>query len=252
MRQFIDRVTITGADDSIDPNDLISLSKEFPFVEWGILLSKSSVGKKRFPSYNWLKKLFKVWEANKIVISGHICGSWIRDICVGKWTILKDLKFEDNSNFVDMFERFQLNFHAIVHDLEPYKFIDGIEDAGISVGGPIQKQLIFQLDDVNNGILDIARKDMIDAVALFDTSGGVGVLPESWPVARDFYCGYAGGLSPDNLTIQLESISEVAGPGPVWIDVETKIRSNEDYQFDLDKVHKFLELSAPWIIKNEI
>jgi hypothetical protein len=247
MRQFIDKVTITGADDSIDPKDLVVLSKEFPFVEWGILLSKSSVGKKRFPSYNWLKKLYKVWETDKIVISGHICGSWVRDICIGKWSILKDLKFEDNPNFVDIFERFQLNFHAIVHDLEPYKFVDAIEDAGLSVGGALEKQLIFQLDDVNNGILDIARKNCIDAVALFDTSGGVGVLPDSWPKARDFYCGYAGGLSPENLTAQLEMISEVAGDGPVWIDVETKIRSNEDYQFDLDKVRKFLELSKPWV-----
>ena len=34
-------VTITGADDSIQPSQLLDLQKEFPFVEWGILLSRN-------------------------------------------------------------------------------------------------------------------------------------------------------------------------------------------------------------------
>jgi hypothetical protein len=237
MKQFINKVTITGADDSIDPQDLVVLSREFPFVEWGILLSKSSVGKKRFPSYNWIENLHKVWGKDALSLSGHICGSWVRDVCDGKWSILNEL-----SN-AHMFSRFQLNFHALVHKLNVQDFIIGFKDNRLD-----SKQFIFQLDDVNNKILDIARENGIDAVALFDTSGGVGVLPESWPVARDFYCGYAGGLSPENLTPQLEMISEVAGNGPIWIDVETKIRSNDDYLFDLVKVRKFLELSAPWIL----
>ena len=32
---ILDRVTITGADDSVRPTDLLELSREFPFVEWG-------------------------------------------------------------------------------------------------------------------------------------------------------------------------------------------------------------------------
>ena len=41
-------VTMTGADESVDPKALIELSKEFPFVEWGILIGSQSG--MRFPS----------------------------------------------------------------------------------------------------------------------------------------------------------------------------------------------------------
>ena len=37
------RVTITGADDSVEPRALAELSEAFPFVEWGLLMSKGHV-----------------------------------------------------------------------------------------------------------------------------------------------------------------------------------------------------------------
>ena len=52
---ILDRVTITGADDSIKATDLIPLSKRFPFVEWGILLSKNNEGSFRFPTRDWIE-----------------------------------------------------------------------------------------------------------------------------------------------------------------------------------------------------
>ena len=33
------KVTLTGADDFTDPKRLIEISREYPFVEWGILFS---------------------------------------------------------------------------------------------------------------------------------------------------------------------------------------------------------------------
>lgn len=47
-------VTITGADDDVDPSALEDLSDEFPFVEWGILRSAKREG----PDYmrmKWMK-----------------------------------------------------------------------------------------------------------------------------------------------------------------------------------------------------
>jgi phosphoribosylanthranilate isomerase len=239
MRQFVDRVTITGADDSVDVNELVALSKRFPFVEWGILLSKSAEGSKRFPSRKWMQRLHDVVQNEQLLLSGHICGRWVREICNGTWTILYDCK-----EIEDMFARFQLNFHAEVHKLNQKDFIAGFDDQRLYF-----RQFIFQLDDVNNDILDVAKEAEIDAVPLFDTSGGIGQLPEEWPQARQGYCGYAGGLSPDNLTIQMEAIEKVAGEGPIWIDVETRVRSDDDQILDLDKVTKFLETAEPWIMQ---
>lgn len=51
---MLERVTITGADDSTDISQLVELSQEFPFVEWGILVSRRSEGGPRFPSREWI------------------------------------------------------------------------------------------------------------------------------------------------------------------------------------------------------
>jgi phosphoribosylanthranilate isomerase len=103
------------------------------------------------------------------------------------------------------------------------------------------------MDDVNNDILDVAKEAGVNAAPLFDLSGGAGVLPENWPVANG-YCGYAGGLSPENVQGQLELIEQVAGDGPIWIDVETHVRSEDDKIFDLDKVRAFIENVLPWVM----
>ena len=43
-------VTITGADDRVDPWELARLSEEFPHVEWGVLISTGRAGTPRYPS----------------------------------------------------------------------------------------------------------------------------------------------------------------------------------------------------------
>tara|TARA_Y100000034_G_scaffold136240_1_gene211737 strand:- start:1594 stop:2337 length:744 start_codon:yes stop_codon:yes gene_type:complete len=244
MKTIVNKVTITGADDSIKPQELIGMSDIYPFVEWGILLSKSSEGKNRFPSLEWMEELQGVtrdWKDNYISnpnLSGHICGRWVRDICKGEWSFITD-----RPSICQMFDRFQLNFHAQLHKLDREKFLIPLNGVCVNYA----KQLIFQMDDVNNDILDIARQRTVDAVPLFDISGGKGILPEEWPQARNMYCGYAGGLSPDNIEEQMEKIEKVAGDGPIWVDVETHVRSDDDKLFDMDKVEMFLHRISPWV-----
>jgi hypothetical protein len=50
-------ITITGADDQVDPRELAMLSAEFPFVEWGILMSESRAGTSRYPGQTWMLHL---------------------------------------------------------------------------------------------------------------------------------------------------------------------------------------------------
>ena len=102
-------------------------------------------------------------------------------------------------------------------------------------------------DDVNNDLLDKVTSDGINAVPLFDISGGRGIVPKEWPKQKG-YCGYAGGLSPDNLQEQLEKIEKVVDDVPIWIDAETHLRSPDNSILDLDKVRSFLEIARPWVI----
>ena len=104
------------------------------------------------------------------------------------------------------------------------------------------------MDGVNEKIFySLDAKWGIAAFPLFDQSGGTGLLPGEWPKQPpNQYCGYAGGLSPDNLQQEMEKISKVA-TGTIWIDAETLLRSENDKVFDLEKVRRFLEAAKPWI-----
>ncbi|KKL70525.1 hypothetical protein LCGC14_2104030 [marine sediment metagenome] len=248
--RFLKQVTVTGADDSVNYYDLCNISKRFPYVEWGILLSKNSEGYPRFPTLNWLEG-FIAEKSPDVHLSGHLCGTWVRDIVDGGTAFINARRNDIRKGF----ERYQLNFHATQHLLsDAAKFIESL----VFLTGVHNQQVIFQMDDTNNRIYHRARSQYgkqrgVDAVALYDVSGGAGVLPEDWPEPMGDYCGYAGGLSPDNLKEQLGKIEQRitnkdGSLCKIWIDAETHLRSPDNQQFDLDKVVQFLEIAKPYVI----
>ncbi len=238
----LDRVTITGADDSIQPSELVKLSGEFPFVEWGILLSASNGGSSRFPSLQWIAKLGEVCCAfPNVALSMHVCGEWVRDICAGNWTPL----FTNIGPVLGLgnTKRVQLNFRAYQHLLTP-EFLNAAKIRCLEQGW----QVIFQCDGVNDQLVPIVCDAGLNAVPLYDRSGGAGVVPDNWPTAAEgVYSGYAGGLGPDNLESELLAISKAAGEERFWIDMETKVRAVRNGEFDLQTVRQCLGICKPHI-----
>lgn len=227
----LDRVTITGADDSVRPEDLFNLSEEFPYVEWGILVSAHGMGSPRFPSAQWIKELHA--RAATMQLSIHLCGRWLRSLMMGELDPII-LELADAR-----FQRLQLNFHA---ETLPYRgaFIDAVKRFG-------SLQVIFQIDGAGGHTFYDFAKSAINAVPLFDVSHGAGGLPAKWPAPLGPYQGYAGGLAPENLAAQLELISQAAGDVRVWVDMETRVRSDNDQIFDLAKVRRCLEIAKPFV-----
>lgn len=217
----IDRVTLTGADDSIRPDDLISITERFPFVEWGILVSPKRKGEPRYPSADWTNEFIKLG----LPCSAHLCGLAVD-------------RFISGLSVPTAFGRMQLNFnlqakgHLLLH-LPP------VVAREKTAGRPI----IFQMNESNKPLASLPWVESI----LFDGSGGRGLSPNEWPkVDPSRYCGYAGGLSPDNLDSQLRLIEDAAGNATVWIDMEGRIRSEDGLQFDLEKAIRCLEIAAPF------
>ena len=237
----IDRVTITGADNSIRPEQLLPLSNEFPFVEWAILLSSTKEDNPRYPTRAWVDELAALAEPNDLKLAGHICGAWVREL-----VIKKDFGvFRDRPEFLEYFHRIQLNF-------SPYHAAQTFLDVL-----PYENEWIFQVGSKGRAekeaLLLLGLSKGMNLAALFDRSGGKGIVPASWPepINDPMYQGYAGGLGPDTLAEQLPLISEVVGDRTIWIDMESRVRSDDDKRFDLEKVRACLELCQPWVYENK-
>lgn len=250
MKRILNRVTVTGADDSVENiEELREIQKEFPFVEWAILVSASSAGTNRFPSEEWIGKLVagheQIKEDLRFKLAGHICGRWIKEICNGDWTVFT------SHGQIGYFDRLQLNFHGEKRTVaENWLSKFKLWNASRQEHGLSEVELIFQLDNANNDLLQQALDEGINASGLIDGSHGAGILPDQWPAPFEgAYTGYAGGLGPDNLEDELHKISEVCGENPIWIDAETKLRSDNDRIFDLQKVRDFLKIAEPWVVE---
>lgn len=243
----LDRVTITGADDSVDPTDLLVLSREYPFLECGILVSAKHQGEPRFPTHAWIERLQDLacmTQCGHLAL--HLCGEWVRDLLQGVINIPQGMRVQ--------FERMQLNFSGewiAYRSVAFYKALQRLSPC----------QIIFQIDrhggrEYLNKVEDQNDNESVDAVPLFDLSGGTGTPPSFWPNAHSFAadrspCGYAGGLGPDNLEEQLPRIAEAAGDVRWWIDIESGVRSDEGRQFDLAKARRCLKIAAPWVQREE-
>ena len=242
--KVINKVTVTGADDSTDIDKMFEIQEKYPFVEWGILLSEKyslKDGTGRFPSKKWLVDLINHKNSAKLNLSGHICGKWVTKTLLGDFFPPFDII---HGNFTDNFSRFQLNTHAEFHKVNFEKL-----DAILRVLRSNCQGVIFQLDGVNDIMVPMWKRNHRNISGLFDLSHGAGTLPSTWPKPIEgMYCGYAGGLSPDNVVEQMEKILIVNGNKETWIDAETQLRSPDNRVFDLDKVVQFLENSKPYVI----
>jgi hypothetical protein len=232
MKKYIKLVTVTGASDDTSFDDMYKIQQDFPFVEWGILLSRRQAGRSwRFPSNNWLDRLYDY--AHPLNLSGHLCGDYVKEILMGE--IPNDLNDILNGSY----KRIQINTHGIPHKFDIDKFHSVLKSYP-------DKQFIFQYDTANSLLISLTvAANISNVAALYDMSHGAGILPNEWNKPLDgIYTGYAGGLSPNNLESQLEILDKIVPLNSIiWIDAETHLRSDDDHIFDLNKVMAFLDIS---------
>jgi|SRR6185437_5416120 len=240
---MLERVTLTGADNTVEPSELRKLSEDFPFVEWGILIG-TRLKAHRMPDVDWIHQLVeeRFQTNNTMNLSLHICGQRLRSIANGR----PDLNVTVGHQFM-AFSRVQLNWHAEryaadVTESMAENILTSFCQMGVSGWEP---ELIFQLDGVNEDLCKAVMR-RFRCSGLFDRSHGAGILPGEWPRSRtDMACGWAGGLGPDNVVEEFQKIRKQAF-GPFWIDMETKLY-NEDRTFSLEKCRSVLTQMKPFV-----
>lgn len=220
---MLTRVTITGADDGVDPRHLADLSREFPFVEWGILFSQKREGQARYPDEDWRIEMGQLRKRCPIALAFHLCGQASRDTLSGsrRWVGM----MVGQGPF-----RVQLNGYTPI--------APALESLRPDIEWVLQ---VRSEQDLEHASHDANR---LDASVLFDPSGGKGFEPFSWPRAPlGLRLGYAGGINPDNVLDVLSAIGPV--PHDFWIDMESGVRTND--RFDVGKARSVLERTAPLV-----
>ncbi len=224
---MLTRVSITGADDDVDPSKLVALSVEFPFVEWAILFSAKRQGGPRFPSVPWIARLRELTRGTPVHLAAHFCWTHTRDTLAGNHRWLLDALG---------FQRIQFN---------------GWEGQGLARLAVVCRdvELIMQVrsEDMLQTAADVA--DDVASVggrasALYDPSGGRGIETFRWPLApQGLRLGYAGGIRPSTVVDVLGDI------GPVdhdfWVDMETGVRVND--KFDIGLAREVLERAVHFV-----
>lgn len=226
------RVTITGADDDVAVSDLIDLSREFLFVEWGVLVSPKRWGTARYPSRLWIHELAVAWRRADVpvALSLHLCGAFARG-----WMAGDDSRIKTDVGAAG-FKRYQINGFTT-------------SCASTMAWTPLGVDAVLQVR-AEDELQEAARvaAAMPRASLLFDPSGGRGIEPFRWPTppfgAR---MGYAGGINAENVEQVLADIGPV--DGDFWIDMESGVRTDD--RFDLKKVRAVLERAAPFVCAGE-
>lgn len=230
-------VTFTGADDTVNHQDLIEVTKKFPdiSIEWGILFSPKRVGTERYPSKEWISQL----PGNGLNLVAHLCGDYVHELGRLRGTSESHVPqwIQDFPDQHEYFRGVQINSgHQPPNGFLETEYIRSMKYLR-------DKAIIVQSDGNKLAHYFLLETSGFDVLPLVDSSGGNGkeaVFTE--PSYLDCKWGFAGGINPDNVVEKVLNIMEVYR-GNFWIDMETGVRSVSSMEksvFDMKKVESVL------------
>ena len=235
----LDRIAIAGADENVRPEDLLELNKRFPFVEWSILYDTEVKALNRFPSLEWIAELVRLSRQQEaetgspLRLSLHLCRTAVKGLVRGNLDVLSSIE-----ELMPAFGRIQLNviFKNVYEHLTLMpKNIKRLNHS---------YQIIVQLNgtQLNKEVGALLEDSGLDVAYLYDSSGGHGKTASVWLPPFGKYCGYAGGLSPENLEEEIPRIAAVTGEHPIYLDMESGVRDIDDH-FDISRAEIVLKIA---------
>jgi len=211
---LLKRITFAGIDRFVKPAELIAFHREFPFVEFGFLVSKALTGQNKNPRYT-ATVMLKAFKKDRIPMALHVCGALAMDLIKkDNWEGINAIM----GDTMQLFDRIQINAAAARHMKDTLSFPEG-------------KQVILQLQDGNDTMWE-KYASQANVVAFQDNSGGTGKYEGAWRAPVGEFFGYGGGLNPENAVEAVRAMQQVCD-ADFWIDMESGVRTND--KFDLKK-----------------
>ena len=228
MIMKLKQITFTGLDEKTDVNELKIIQKAFPFVEFGVLMSKNwQTNGNRYPD----PEIISRFTDQGLNLSAHLCGRIAREAYTGNFTnVIETYPIFTHPDF----KRTQLN-------VAPY---ENIFETAETIEEPINKEIIIQqrspsIKDTHAFIRFELKNPDANVTMLIDPSGGRGVDDGLDIIATDHKTGYAGGINANNVEDKLRFLMEMETVGDFWIDMESGVRTDD--WFDINKVMDVIE-----------
>jgi hypothetical protein len=181
----------------------------------------------------------------KIKLAAHLCERRVNEVLNGDDTFIRQI--------CDWgFKRVQINATA-VNGVDTSRLGESVPQFLSVVTKYPHLEFILQKNDETrplwNGVLESDDENSGRNVGylpknvsmLLDESKGTGVLATSWPKPpQEYEIGYAGGIGPENIDQVLDNVMDAAKGRDVWIDMESRLRSEKNGKdiFDLDKCYQ--------------
>lgn len=246
-------VGFCGADESVETSELVDISKNAPWVEWGILFRADKEGLPRYPRLPWVRKLADEvtrvsndGECPKIRLAAHICGERCNEILQGHHEFASSL--------------YKLGFRRVQLNTTKQNGVD-CEDlaskatnvATVMRALPKIEWILQRNAETKDFCKALLSMNLSNVSLLLDESAGCGVERTSFPYTDEESkrpCGYAGGIGPINIKETIRQVSRstrktlslapgIHHPFSIWIDMESSLRgktSDGDEIFALNAV----------------
>lgn len=237
----VTRVGCTGFDDSHSFDEVANFAATSDIIEVGVPFSREKQGRAVYPTFKWVQGYLKFVSKNykDLRHALHVDGDICRDFLNGKLSteLKKMISITYEGTEKPVVGRIQINLDD-KPDLEALaKLIEMLPMFRISF--PYNSHTASMLTKA-------AELFMFDI--LVDSSGGKGLLPDSWPpiIFPDRFQGYAGGLTPDNIKENLNNISLIVPSDTnIGVDVETGIKGANGHT-SMKKAHAFVDNVLDW------
>ena len=247
-----------------DIHDIVNLAQLSPRTEIAVQAhpSKMSVG---MPRNQWFHELLNYVMTDKynVNLAVHVNREWCEQICE-TGTFPQELKemfdlCHDDKTGCPVIKRWQLNMSRSAVKSIKYNKLKRLFQTNKD------REFILQYNENTR----LACGKLYDMGArfslLYDASGGRGISPTVWtmPVFADRAQGYSGGMSPENVSENLQKISTVAVKAvtkydernrriyslkerdDIWIDAEGKLKLDD--KFNIERARNYIINAENWL-----
>ena len=245
----IKSIVVSGANEYTQIPSMLRIFSTYPQAEIGVQVS----GKKAQESsarYWWLNALYYAMlkTSQKIPVALHINSNWVEQFCQGAVPHEVDIWLNHCplNNGEPFIKRVQLNF-KVGREKTP-----NISALCYAMSRYPEQRFILSYNEANAEIITKLYKLGVKFDCLYDGSFGEGILPnERWaPPFEDVLQGYAGGISIENVSDELDKIAKVVSPErEIFIDAEGKLKG-EDGHLSLGLAGEYLRRASCWDKEN--